>query len=202
MFSRLTAIALYSFRSAFGSYTLRRWLWLRVAVALILIAAIIIGGSGFAPAASARVMREELQTGDVLYKSLRTLTDNRGYSWQAIAFRQIPEGSAMPQPDPMYLRLVGFPGAVSIDRSKPLIVAAPAGQQFTLLDRSDLIFKHDLPPQPNVGQYPLTDVLAEVRSPLPLRLTLPTLDADAVELRLPRVIVEEWLDVDQRADSR
>lgn len=182
-------------------------------VLLILIVAIAMLNSWMIPTASARVMREELQSGDILYKSLRTLNDNRGYSWQAIAFTQRPNGELgtrsksgsdmQPEslPDVMYLRLVGFPGRVSIDRSKPLIVAAPAGQQFALPDRSDLIFKNGLSPQPNVGQYPLAEVLKDVRSPVPLRLTLATTNAEPVELRLPRVVVEEWITVHQQARS-
>lgn len=182
--------------------TLKRWLTLLVAIALVAIA---IFNSWVIPTASARVMREELQSGDILYKSLRTLNDNRGYSWQAIAFTQLPseggsenESGVQPesQSEVMYLRLVGFPGKVSIDRSKPLMVEASGGKQFALPDRSDLIFKNGLRPQPNVGQYPLANLLEQVRSPTPLRLTLAT-EQDPIELKLSRAVVEEWLDVNQ-----
>lgn len=174
-----------------------------------MIVAIALLTTGLPSSASARVMREELRTGDILYKSLRTLNDNRGYSWQAIAFTQIPDQQDVGQPESrieaeaekMYLRLVGFPGTVSIDRSKPLIVEVPGERQLTLPDRSSLIFKNGLSPQPNVGQYLLADVLEEVRSPMPLRLTLATVDGEPVELKLPRVIVEEWIDVNQRAQQ-
>lgn len=204
---------LNKFRTIAQIFSSRMWIRQSLLCLTVALVAIAIVNSWVIPPASARVMREELRTGDLLYKSLRTLNDNRGYSWQAIAFTQIPDGRSartsadrsdvQPEsaPEVMYLRLVGFPGTVSIDRSKPLVVASPAGQQFALPDRSDLIFKNGLSPQPNVAQYPLAEVLKEVRSPTPLRLTLATIEDEPVELRLSRVIIQEWLDVNQQAQS-
>lgn len=151
--------------------------------------------------ASARIIQEQLKPGVVLDKSLRTLRDGNGYSWQAIAFQYVRDGD----PEGVYLRLVGFPGAVSLDRTHPMLVSAPSGQVVALDDVSYLIFKDGKPPQPNVAQYALDDVLKQVQLPTTLRLALPivapatessSLDASEVsqlELRIPRAVVEEWV---------
>lgn len=162
--------------------------------------------------ASARVMQEHLPGDVTLDKSLRTIKDAKGYSWQAIAFKVTRNGSS----DSPYLRLVGFPGAIFIDRAHPLIVTTPAGDTFTLEDKSFLIFKDGKPPQPNVAQYELGNVLRHLQTSTRLRLTLPVLDdgnddgrsgasdptvsgtvpAEAaiapLELSIPRSMVDEW----------
>lgn len=169
----------------------------RVAVLGILILILSAVGLGLPmPSSDALVIHETLASGDTLHKALRTLKDNRGYSWQAIAFTQIHPDPTRPNSDSsVYLRLVGFPGSVSVDRALPLIVAPPVGQPLMLADVSDMIFKDGLPPQPNVAQYRLNDVLDLLSAPKPLQLTLPTINGDERDLRIPRAVVAEWLTI-------
>jgi hypothetical protein len=167
--------------------------------------------------ASARVMQEHLPGDVTLDKSLRTVKDAKGYSWQAIAFKMTHDGNS----NGPYLRLVGFPGAIAIDRTHPLIITTPSGQTFTLDDQSFLIFKNGASPQPHVAQYDLSNVLGQLRTSTRLRLTLPVLDGGVgdpsilmssrgespppvlapLELSIPKSMVDEWLLVAQQSES-
>ena len=183
-----------------------RWSFRCIALGLALLIAMEWGGN-VQQSAFARVERETLSTGIILDKSLRTVKDVKGYSWQTIAFKNTYEN----QTDSIYLRLVGFPGAVSIDRSVPMIVTTPSGQTAMLHDVSFLIFKDGLPPQANVAQYELNEVLDQIQVSTPLRLTLPIVDRSnesalgdrparlseirQLELSIPSVVVDEWLTV-------
>ncbi|MEM7770252.1 MAG: DUF3122 domain-containing protein [Cyanobacteria bacterium P01_A01_bin.37] len=159
------------------------------------------------PPASARVIQEQLPDSFILDKSLRTVKDARGYSWQAIAFKNTQNGNS----DGLFLRLVGFPGAIAIDRARPMIVATSSGQTMMLKDVSSLIFKNGLLPQPNVAQYQLEDVINQLQSATPLRLTIPAIPTtrtvsggsldeashptEQLELSIPRAVVKEWIAV-------
>ena len=175
--------------------------FISLGLALLLVAG---WSMGMQQSAFARVMQETLSTGVILDKSLRTIKDVNGYSWQAIAFKNTYEDHS----DRVYLRLVGFPGVISVDRSTPMIVTIPSGQTAMLHDVSSLIFKDGLPVQPNVAQYELNDVLAQIQASMPLRLTLPVItrsdestsggrptpvsEIGQLELSIPSAVVDEW----------
>lgn len=184
---------------------LQRWFtqWMIVGMLLILITM----GWGVleSPPVLARVIQEQLPDNSILDKSLRTIKDARGYSWQAIAFKNTQHGNS----DGLFLRLVGFPGSIAIDRTRPMIVATSSGQTMMLKDVSSLIFKNGLLPQPNVAQYQLEDVMNQLQSATPLRLTIPAIPTtskasghsldkasypiEQLELRIPRAVVSEWI---------
>ncbi len=180
-----------------------RWCARCIAWALSLL--IVIGGWGVEPqSALARIVQEQLSDGVTLDKSLRTVKDANGYSWQAIAFKNSRDGHS----DGVYLRLVGFPGAVAIDHTHPMIVTTPSGQAISLEDVSALIFSNDASRQPNVAQYELDAMLNQLQSPTNIRLTIPVLmpgaaasedsgtslaDRQHLEMSIPQAAVDEWL---------
>ncbi|MEB3209946.1 MAG: DUF3122 domain-containing protein [Leptolyngbyaceae bacterium] len=178
--------------------------WKRVLV-MVLVLVTVGGGMAFHPAqASARVIQEHLQDGRILDKSFRALTDSNGYSWQLIAFTDTQAGVT----EGPYLRMVGFPGAVSVDRDHPLVVSFPSGQTLMLDDVSFLIFKDGLLPQENVAQYNIGAVLETLPSPGSLRLAVPVFkpiessrnssekfsqDSEPLEFSVSKSIVAEWI---------
>jgi hypothetical protein len=80
----------------------------------------------------------------------------------------------------------------TIDRSLPLTLTSSLGQTLTAADDSGQIFTDEAAPEPNVGQYDLQPLLSELRAEIPLRLTLPTVDGEAIILNVPAGLVDEW----------
>jgi hypothetical protein len=140
------------------------------------------------PNAAAALRQLEEGPGQVVYQSRQTLKDQHGNSWQAIAFKRIrPDRSIH-----VALRLVGFPGVVTLDRSQPLTLTSSLGQTLTATDDSGQIFTDQAVPEPNVGQYDLQPLLPQLRAEIPWRLILPTVDGEAIILNVPATLLEEW----------
>ncbi|MGF1514970.1 MAG: DUF3122 domain-containing protein [Elainellaceae cyanobacterium] len=139
--------------------------------------------------AQARLMEETLASGELLHKSLRSLQDNHGYSWQLIAFKTESEPLA-------YLRLVGFPAIPSIDHQAPLLVQAAGtqiGVQIAVPDQTPR-FGAAAPP-PTVAQYPLASILNPLSRPAAVTLFIPNRPSrrdSPSELHIPKSIVREW----------
>ncbi len=168
------------------------WYWLQRSLLQFLFLSILFValfvGFGLPPSAVADIRQLEEAPGQVVYQSRQTLTDQTGKSWQTIAFKRIrPDGSSH-----FYLRLVGFPGTVAIDRSQPLSLSNSMGQTLSANDASSQIFTDANVPEPNVGQYDLQPLLPQLRAELPWRLALSTTDHQTLILRVPPSLVQEW----------
>ena len=137
--------------------------------------------------AFATVTQTEEYPGQMLYQSRQNLRDRTGNSWQAIAFKRIhPEGSAI-----IFLRLVGFPGAVELDRTKPMIITTSLGQILTARDISSEISLDTSTPA-NVAEYDMKSVLPQLQDKISLHLTLPIVTGLPIELDIPSTTIQEW----------
>lgn len=160
---------------------------------LLLLGAIALGillGLGILnpPSAAAAIRQLEEAPGQIVYQSRQTLKDSHGNGWLAIAFKRIrPNGEAS-----FELRLVGFPGVVEIDHSQPLTLTNSLGKTLTAMDVSSRIFTEATHPESNVGQYDLQPLLPQLQMGIPLKLTLPTLGGEAVNLSISPLLIEEW----------
>jgi hypothetical protein len=161
--------------------------WVLLLGALIL--AILLGmGILNAPPAKASIWQLEEAPGQVVYQSRQTLRDQHGNTWQAIAFKRIP-----PQGEASFeLRLVGFPGIITLDHTQPMTLTNSLGNTLTATDVSPTIFSAGVEPEANVGQYDLKPILPQLVVEIPLELTLPTLNDETVRLSVPPFILEEW----------
>lgn len=140
------------------------------------------------PNAAAAIRQLEEAPGQMVYQSRQTLRDRHGNSWQAIAFKRIrPDGKTS-----FSLRLVGFPGIVEIDRTQPLSLSNSLGKTLTAADTSSTIFGESTVPEPNVGQYDLQPLLPQLRPEIPLKLTLPTIGSEGIQLSISPSLVQEW----------
>ncbi len=145
-------------------------------------------GIGTTPDAVAAIRQLEEAPGQMVYQSRQTLKDQHGNSWQAIAFKRVsPNGKTS-----LELRLVGFPDVVAIDRSKPLLLTNSMGEVLTADDNSSLIFTDLSVPESNVGEYDLQPLLAQLQPEIPLSLTLPAIDGEAINLLVPPSFVKDW----------
>jgi hypothetical protein len=126
--------------------------------------------------------------GQVTIRSRLSLRDRTDRAWQAIVFKR-QQGDVL---QGIYLRLVGFPEVVEVDRSQPVTVLAPTGQQRHLMGAIDPQTRA-LPP--NVGQYDLQPLLTDLDHALPLELRVALKQAEVAELAIAPFMVDEWLQV-------
>jgi hypothetical protein len=147
------------------------------------------------PNAAAAIQELEEAPGQRVYQSRQALVDQEGHRWQVIAFKRIRSG----EPTRLDLRLVGFPGVVTIDHSQPLILTNSLGKTLTAAEVSSEIFGQARQPEPNVGQYDLEPLLSQLQAEIPLTLTLPIRDGLAVTLSVPPSWVQEWQAIASRA---
>lgn len=161
--------------------------WL-VLLAAIVLAILISLGILDSPNAAAALRHLEESPGQMVYQSRQTLKDQYGNRWQTIAFKRIrADGNSQ-----FELRLVGFPGQVALDRAQPLTLTNSLGTNLTAANTSSDIFTEGTPPDPNVGQYDLQPLLPQLKAEIPLKLTVPTLQNEAVRLAVPPSLIQEW----------
>lgn len=146
------------------------------------------------PAAHASLHTYRERPGQVTVRSRQSLRDFSDRAWQATAFKRT-QGSNL---QGLYMRVVGFPGAVEVDRQQPITLLAPTGQQWQLEWVIDPQAQR-LPP--NVGQYDLQPLLRDVQTALPLEMHIPLLDGDVAEVAIAPFIVQEWLQVQNSQTS-
>lgn len=172
-----------------------RSIWMVLAPIVLLVFVTVAVG---VPPAQARLMQETLASGEELYKSLRSLQDNHGYSWQLIAFKTASADRA-------YLRLVGFPSVPPINHQAPLLVQprsfAASLHPVAVPDQTPQ-FGQGSPPA-TVAQYALGAILeagAKTKAnpePKPARITLivpaQSHQGDSSsDLHIPKSVVVEW----------
>jgi len=145
-------------------------------------------GIGNTPKAVAAIRQLEEAPGQMVYQSRQTLKDQHGNSWQAIAFKRIP----LKGKPSFELRLVGFPGGVEIDRSKPLLLTNSVGKKLTAADNSSTIFTDLSTPEPNIGEYDLQPLRSQLQTKNPISLTIPTIGGEAINLSVPTSFAQEW----------
>ncbi len=133
--------------------------------------------------AGATIRPLEESAGQFIYQTRQTLTDRQGQPWQAIAFRRTGQ---------VHLRLVGFPGTVNIDHSRPLEISDAQGKILQAADLSSITFTDSYHPQANVGEYELGSVASELATQAPLSLTVPTKTGIPVHIPVPSAFVVEW----------
>lgn len=66
------------------------------------------------------------------------------------------------------------------------------GKTLTANDTSSTIFTDLAAPEPNVGQYNLQPLLAQLQAEIALELTIAAIDSEAINLSVPSSFVEEW----------
>ena len=134
------------------------------------------------PAALASIHHYPEGTDRVMVRSLQTLRDRSDRAWQLVMFNRLTAGKSKS----LHLRLVGFPGVIELTHPHPLLITTGTEQVLSAADRlTGTEFA------PNVGEYDLRDVMAQLDSNTPLRLALP-IAPQPVELLVPPFVVQEW----------
>lgn len=168
--------------------TVDLWAWVRrLGVALLLGVLLLLATA--APAwASVHTYHE--QPGQTTYRSRQSLRDQRDLAWQATVFKRYRDQTVQG----VYLRLVGFPGQVTVDRQKDLTIETGTTARW--------VAPYTLDPQTptsglpeNVSQYDMAEVLGALRQPIPLTLAVPLVGRPPAQLVVAPYVVAEWLTI-------
>jgi hypothetical protein len=142
--------------------------------------------------AQATVHTYRERPGQVTLRSKQSLRDRADRAWQAVVFKRW----SADQTQGLYLRLVGFPGAVQVDRHRPLTILAPTGQQWQASPQLDT----QTPALPdNAVQYAIAPLLLDLDAALPLEMQVPLMGQAGAELGVAPFVVKEWLAVARSA---
>ncbi|WP_038017142.1 DUF3122 domain-containing protein [Synechococcus sp. PCC 7335] len=135
------------------------------------------------PVASLHTYNEKPE--QTTFRSKQSLRDRTDRSWQIILFKRYESE----QLQGLYLRLVGFPGLVTVDSKKPLMIATGSSLQWQAtaeLDRQTA----ELPDY--AGQYNVATVLSDLSGDIPLQMNITLGDGSTAEIVVPPFAVHEW----------
>ena len=135
------------------------------------------------PLASLHTYHE--QPGQTTFRSKQSLRDRTERSWQIILFKRYQSDELQG----LYLRLVGFPGLVTVDSQKPLMIATGSSLQWQAAAELDLQTAV-LPDY--AGQYNVAAVLSELAGDIPLQMDVALGDGSMAEIVVPPFAVHEW----------
>lgn len=135
------------------------------------------------PLASIHTYQEK--PGQTTFRSKQSLRDRLDRSWQVILFKRY-QGRDL---QGLYLRLVGFPGLVSVDDQQPLTIATGASLQWQA--------SPELDPQTselsaNAAQYNVEETLSNLEGDIPLQIDIPLEGESVAKLVVPPFAVKEW----------
>ena len=123
--------------------------------------------------------------GQTTFRSKQSLRDRRDRSWQVILFKRYQKDELQG----LYLRLVGFPGLVTLDVQKPISVATGSSLQWQAPPELDPQTS-DLPE--NAAQYNMATPLNALEGDIPLQIDIPLAGGSIAELVVPPFAVHEW----------
>jgi hypothetical protein len=126
------------------------------------------------------------QAGQTTLRSRQSLRDQNDMAWQTTLFKRYRDGA---EPT-LYLRLVGFPGQVTLAPDKELRVTTGTLVEWKAFPSLDATTK-ELPP--NVGQYRFDPVMAALQEAIPLTLIVPLRGGASARLVVAPFVVREWL---------
>lgn len=123
--------------------------------------------------------------GQTTFRSKQSLRDRTDRSWQIILFKRYQSDELQG----LYLRLVGFPGLVTVNSQKPLTIATGSSLQWQAAAELDPQTA-ELPDY--AGQYNVMRVLSELSGDIPLQMDITLGDGSTAEIVVPPFAVHEW----------
>ncbi len=143
-------------------------------------------------AAQALVQHIEESPGQMLSQSRQTIRDQHNQAWQVIAFQRIKAGENDLSISHPYLRLVGFPGQVSIDQEQPITLTNALGTTLSLPPATRGLFTDELNPEPHIAQYDLGAGLEDINVAIPVEVKIPTTTGTEIRLNIGPTALYEW----------
>ncbi len=183
--------------------TQRRSFWLRLNsllkryssafISTCLLLAIVFSLLAFASApAIASIHTYNERPGQTTFRSKQSLRDRSDRSWQVILFKRYQADDLQG----LYLRLIGFPGMVSLDPQKSLKIATGASAQWQAIPALDPQTQ-SLPE--NAAQYDVAVAITDLSGDIPLQVDIPLADGSIAQLVVPPFAVHEWRDLNAQS---
>ena len=123
--------------------------------------------------------------GQTTFRSKQSFRDRTDRSWQVIVFKRY-QGSTL---QGLYLRLVGFPGLVSLSEQKPLKISTGSSLEWQVSPELD----PQTPSLPeNAGQYNIAKTMSQLTGDIPLQINIPLEGGSVAQLVIPPFAVKEW----------
>lgn len=144
------------------------------------------------PIASIHTYQE--RPGQTTFRSKQSLRDRTDRSWQVILFKRY-QGETI---EGLYLRLVGFPGVVTLNTEKPLKIATGSSLQWQATPALDPQ-TGSLPD--NSNQYDVAQTLTELTGDIPLEIDIPLAGGSVAKLVVPPFAVHEWRELNQQSPA-
>ncbi|MEO1067589.1 MAG: DUF3122 domain-containing protein [Cyanobacteria bacterium J06638_6] len=162
------------------------WRSLRIIVLALVLGCLLLAALAQPAIASVHTYHE--QPGQTTYRSRQSLRDQTDLAWQVTVFKRYSQGVFQGT----YLRLVGFPGQVSIAPAAALAIETGTTARWQAPRQLDPQTQQ-LPE--GVAQYGLGKILTELTQPIPLTLLVPLRGGGTARLVAAPYVVSEWLQI-------
>ncbi|PZO20702.1 MAG: hypothetical protein DCF25_06285 [Leptolyngbya foveolarum] len=144
------------------------------------------------PLASIHTYQE--QPGQTTFRSKQSLRDRSDRSWQVILFKRYQAQDIQG----LYLRLIGFPGMVSVNQKQPITIATGASTQW----QANAELDPQTPELPEyAAQYDVAQAISEIKGDIPLQVSIPLGDGSTAQLVVPPFAVHEWRDLNAQSPN-
>lgn len=163
---------------------------LRLGLAIALILAWVTALPETAQASIHTYPEPERQT--TMYRSRLSLRDDQDLAWQTILFKRVKSGQVIE----LNLRLISFPGQLTLSHPQSLIVEQGSNQTWELDDET-LLDPQLQTVSSSLAQYDAKPLLMTLERPAPMTLTVTLADQAKRELLVPPYVVKEWLQLQE-----
>jgi hypothetical protein len=139
------------------------------------------------PAAASVHTYPDATTQSITYRSLQSLRDTQGSSWQLVLYKRVKSGNLQR----LRLRLVGFPGRRFV-RPQFLAISAATGQTWQAPDVSETALRSGVLPE-NAAEFDMAEVMRQLDADAAMRLQFVLVEEEReIEIPVPPVVVREW----------
>lgn len=166
------------------------WIWIRRFVLALALGGLLLLITAAPAWASVHTYHE--QPGQTTYRSRQSLRDQRDMAWQATVFKRYQRSEIQG----IYLRLVGFPGQVTVDRQKALAIDTGTNAHWNAPYALDPQTPASVLPD-SVSQYDMATVLTAIPRAIPLTLAVPLVGQAPAQIVVAPYVVQEWLTIAQ-----
>ena len=163
---------------------------------LLSLAIVIVHILSLSPTAMASIHTYPESDTRIMYRSRLSVQDNRDQAWQIILFKHQQAG----QIQDFNLRLVGFPGQISIQHPAPLRIQDSHDHDWMALDQTQEDPQLETV-QTSVGQYDLMPIMKDLDRAERLELKLTLTGEEFRTLVVPQFMVREWLALKEMSDG-
>lgn len=164
-----------------------RWQqWLVVLTMTLLLMVGVVPAAPAFPLASLHTYHERPH--QTTFRSRQSFRDRTDRAWQAVLFKRYDDTTLQG----LYLRVVGFPGIVDIDPTRPLQIVTGTTLQWQAKPALDA----QTPALPtNAAQYDVQSIFQLLAKDIPLELVIPLQNSRTATVVVPPYGVREWRQV-------